>query len=76
MKRLWIFILCSIALIAPASADMREAISSGDAEAVQQLLAAGASPHTVDAPPGQITIPHLIPLFVDAGANPEGGVCF
>ena len=95
MKHLWIFILCSIALIAPASADMREAISSGDAEAVQQLLAAGASPHTVEAPPGQITIgpsprgryptiglciyhsqPHLIPLFVDAGANPEGGVCF
>ena len=74
---------------------MREAISSGDAEAVQQLLAAGASPHTVEAPPGQITVgpsprgryptiglciyhsqPHLIPLFVDAGANPEGGVCF
>ena len=95
MKHLWIFILCSIALIAPASADMREAISSGDAEAVQQLLAAGASPHTVEAPPGQITVgpsprgryptiglciyhsqPHLIPLFVDAGANPEGGVCF
>ena len=95
MKHLWIFILYCIALIAPASADMREAISSGDAEAVQQLLAAGASPHTVDAPPGQITVgpspqgryptiglciyhsqPHLIPLFVDAGANPEGGVCF
>ncbi|MEO1825672.1 MAG: ankyrin repeat domain-containing protein [Roseibacillus sp.] len=95
MKHLWIFILCSIALIAPISAGMREAISSGDAEAVQQLLAAGASPHTVDAPPGQITVgpspqgryptiglciyhsqPHLIPLFVDAGANPEGGVCF
>ena len=95
MKHLWILILCSIALIAPVSADMREAISSGDAEAVQQLLAAGASPHTVEAPPGQITIgpsprgryptiglciyhsqPHLIPLFVNAGANPEGGVCF
>ena len=94
MKHRWILILCSIVLIGPALADMREAISSGDAEAVQQLLAAGASPHTVDAPPGQITVgpspqgryptiglciyhsqPHLIPLFVDAGANPEGMVC-
>ena len=93
--RYWLIFLCSVALIVPASADMREAISSGDAEAVQRLLADGASPHTVEAPPGQITIgpsprgryptiglciyhsqPHLIPLFVDAGANPEGGVCF
>ncbi|MBB22982.1 MAG: hypothetical protein CMN04_08900 [Roseibacillus sp.] len=56
MNHFWIFILCNIALIVPASADMREAISSGDAQAVQQLLADGASAHTVEAPPGQITI--------------------
>ena len=96
MKHLWFLILCSIALILPASADpMREAISSGDAEAVQQLLADGADPHFVEAAPGHITVapspqgryptiglcihhfqPDLIPLFVDAGADPEGGTCW
>ena len=88
-------VLCSIALIVPASADMREAISSGNAEAVQQLLAAGADPHFVEAAPGHITVapspqgryptiglcihhfqPDLIPLFVDAGADPEGDTCW
>ena len=73
---------------------MREAISSGDAEAVQQLLVNGADPHFVEAVPGHIagglspqgrypTIglcihhdqPHLIPLFIDAGANPHGHGC-
>ncbi len=73
---------------------MREAISSGDAEAVQQLLANGTDPHFVEAVPGRITVglspqgryptiglcmhhnqPHLIPLFIDAGANPHGHGC-
>ena len=95
MKHFWIFILCSIALIVPVSADMREAISSGDAEAVQELLANGADPHFVEAVPGRITVglspqgryptiglcihhdqPHLIPLFINAGADPHGLGCF
>ena len=95
MKHHWLTLLCSIALILPASADpMREAISSGDAEAVQQLLVNGADPHFVEAVPGHIagglspqgrypTIglcmhhnqPQLIPLFIDAGANPHGHGC-
>ncbi|RPF84309.1 MAG: ankyrin repeat domain-containing protein [Roseibacillus sp. TMED18] len=95
MKHHWLTLLCSIALILPASADpMREAISSGDAEAVQQLLVNGADPHFVEAVPGHIagglspqgrypTIglcmyhnqPHLIPLFIDAGADPHGLGC-
>ena len=73
---------------------MREAISSGDAEAVQQLLANGADPHFVEVVPGRITVglspqgryptiglcihhdqPHLIPLFIDAGADPHGFGC-
>jgi len=41
---------------------MREAISSGDAEAVQQLLANGADPHFVEAVPGRITV----------GLSPQG----
>ena len=95
MNHFWIFILCSIALIVPVSADMREAISSGDAEAVQELLANGADPHFVEAVPGRITVglspqgryptiglcihhdhPHLIPLFINAGADPHGLGCF
>ena len=94
MKHRWILILCSIVLIGPASADMREAISSGDAESVQQLLANGADPHFVESVPGWITVglspqgryptiglcmhhdqPHLIPLFIDAGADPHGFGC-
>ena len=95
MKHHWLTLLCSIALILPASADpMREAISSGDAEAVQQLLVNGADPHFVEAVPGHIAgglspqgrypsiglcmhhnQPHLIPLFIDAGANPHGLGC-
>tara|TARA_B100001059_G_scaffold47553_2_gene40436 strand:- start:484 stop:2499 length:2016 start_codon:yes stop_codon:yes gene_type:complete len=94
MKHRWILILCSIVLIGPALADMREAISSGDAESVQQLLADGADPHFVESVPGWITVglsprgryptiglcmhhdqPHLIPLFIDAGADPHGPGC-
>ena len=94
MKHRWILILCSIVLIGPALADMREAISSGDTESVQQLLADGADPHFVEAVPGWITVglsplgryptiglcmhhdqPHLIPLFIDAGADPHGPGC-
>jgi len=95
MKHLWFLILCSIALIPAASAiSMREAITTGDTEAVQQLLANGTDPHFVEAVPGRITVglspqgryptiglcmhhnqPHLIPLFIDAGANPHGPGC-
>lgn len=95
MKHRWLTVFCSIALITAASAQsMREAISSGDAEAVQQLLANGADPHSVEAVPGRITVglspqgryptiglcmhhnqPHLISLFIDAGADPYGPGC-
>ena len=71
MKHLWFSILCSIALILPASADpMREAISSGDAEAVQQLLANGTDPHFVEAVPG-----HIAGGLSPQGRYPTIGLC-
>jgi ankyrin repeat protein len=101
MKHHWLTLLCSISLIIAASGQdtpnppeisMREAITSGNADALRQLLAAGADPQTVEPVPGQIVVigpqgryptialclhsgqPHLIPLLLDAGANPESVV--
>ncbi len=101
MKHHWLTLLCSISLIIAASGQdtpnppeisMREAITSGNADALRQLLAAGADPQTVEPVPGQFVVigpqgryptialclhsgqPHLIPLLLDAGANPESVV--
>jgi len=90
MQHLWFTILLSILIITPASAvSMREAINTGDADALRQLLENGADPQTVERPGPIIVGPssdstialclqsnqlHLIPLLLDAGANPDSVV--
>ena len=91
MKHAWFTILSSIFVITATSAvSMRDAINTGDADRLKQLLDNGADPQTVEKPDGAIiggpssdsTIAlclqsnqlHLIPLLLDAGANPESVV--
>ncbi|MAB60664.1 MAG: hypothetical protein CMO46_09025 [Verrucomicrobiales bacterium] len=91
MKHVWFTILSSIFVITATSAvSMRDAINTGDADRLKQLLDNGADPQTVEKPDGAIiggpssdsTIAlclqsnqlHLIPLLLDAGANPESVV--
>lgn len=90
MKHLWFTILLSILIITPSSAvSMREAINTGDADALRQLLENGADPQTVERPGPIIVGPssdstialclqsnqlHLIPLLLDVGANPDSVV--
>ena len=81
MKHLWFTILLSILIITPSSAfSLMEAINTGDADALRQLLENGADPQTVERPGPIIVGPssdstialclqsnqlHLIPLLLD-----------
>ena len=88
MKHLWFTFLSSVLVITATSAvTMRDAINTGDADTLKQLLDDGANPQTVEKPVGGIIVGpssdstialclqlnqlHLIPLLLDAGANPD-----